>query len=156
MDFTDFAWSFVADEDRGPYDYVYPPDPDYGHLYVVGFDSGWIKVGKTCDWQSRLGSHRRYYSRQYGWSITDTWCSCIVRDHLPGNESGADLTAIEHSLRRFVRSVSDRREMNPFVRGVGRDKSNGRSAETELFHGVDFEVARAYADELALRNADLM
>lgn len=143
--------SFVEDESNIIWGEVYPPDVEYGHLYVIEFDSGWVKVGKTSDWHTRLATHRREYRRCYGWSVVDDWSSCLVDNVRDGRSHSSDLCTIERRLLRYARTVSDRRQLNPRTPGVGRDKT--RPSETELFHGCDFGVLRAYADALATNHA---
>ncbi|WP_280448605.1 hypothetical protein [Nocardia brasiliensis] len=130
---------------------VYPPDVDYGHLYVVQFDSGWVKVGKTSDWRTRLATHQREYRRWYGWSVSVQWSSCLVSDIRDDRFRPSDLGGIERRLLRYAGAISDGQQLNPHIRGVGRD--NTRPAETELFHGCDFGTLCAYADVLALCDA---
>ncbi|WP_040694335.1 hypothetical protein [Nocardia vinacea] len=142
---------FPDDEDDIIWGEVYPPDPDYGHLYVVEFDSGWVKVGKTSNWRTRLASHRREYRRWYGWSVVDQWYSCLVSDIRDDRRRSSGLCSIEWRLLRYAGAVSDGQQLNPWTPAVGRDKS--RPAETELFHDCDFGTLCAYADVLALCDA---
>ncbi len=130
---------------------VYPPDVDFGHLYVVEFDSGWIKVGRTSNWRKRLATHRREYRRQYGWSVVDEWYSCLVSNIRDQHLRSSDLRTIETRLKDYAGAVSDEQLLNPRIRGVGRDKT--RPAETELFHGCNFGTLCAYADVLAICDA---
>ncbi len=146
--------TFPYDGPASPYDEIYPPDPDYGHLYVIEFSSGWIKVGKTSDWPKRLRTHRYEYGKAYGWSVTNQWNSCVVSDFQQNPPYSSDLSNIEQRLIRYARLTSDGRELNPWVRGVGRDRT--RRPETELFCGCNFGTVCAYADVLALCDAHLM
>jgi hypothetical protein len=143
--------SFPDDEADIIWGEVYPPDPDYGHLYVIEFDSGWVKVGKTSDWRTRLATHRREYRRWYGWSVVDQWYSCLVNDIHDDRMRSSDLRRIERRLLRYAGSTSDGHRLDPSAYVVGDDKP--RRAETELFHGCDFGTLCAYADVLALCDA---
>ncbi|WP_433679214.1 hypothetical protein [Nocardia sp. CA-119907] len=125
----------------------YPPNPDVGHLYVVLFDSGWIKVGRTCFPDRRIRELQRQYSRYYGWTLVQSWESCLVSNVEVHPRRHSDLYMVERKLIRYAKATSDGQELNPFVRGVGRDRT--RPAETEAFYGCDFGTVRAYADVLA-------
>lgn len=47
---------------------------DYGHIYVLAFDNGTVKVGRTQDVRQRLGAHRSG-ARKFGLTIAREWVS---------------------------------------------------------------------------------
>lgn len=147
--------SYLISKDTVPRDHwdeQWPPDLSVGYLYVIEFDSGWVKVGLTTNWQSRRATHVREYGRRYGWEMArPPWKSCCVSNERPETGRRSDLARIEARLIREARRTSDGRKLNPFVRGHGRDRS--RPSETETFHGCSFDYLIAYADVLARTDA---
>ena len=143
------VWGYSGDVDF--WDEFYPPDPGFGYLYVIEFDSGWIKVGKTTNWPRRRSDNLAKY-RKLGWTVTRTpWKSCLLSNERHDERTPSDLGVLEQRLIREARRTSDKREFNPFVYGTGRDRS--KSAETELFSGCSFDYLTAYADVLARTDA---
>ncbi|MFD7012498.1 hypothetical protein [Rhodococcus jostii] len=133
------------------YDEFYPPDPGFGYLYVIEFDTGWIKVGKTTNWLRRRSDNLAKY-RRLGWTVArPPWKSCLLSNESPDERTPSDLGALEQRLLREARRTSDQREFNPSVRGIGRDPS--KPAATELFSGCSFDYLTAYADVLARTDA---
>ncbi len=51
---------------------------DTGCLYMVEFDSGWVKIGHTTDWPARHHRLVTDFGTQYGWTITRHWQSAQV------------------------------------------------------------------------------
>ena len=45
-----------------------------GHVYVLDFDNGTVKVGRTQNKQRRLKTHRST-ARGFGMTVTDSWAS---------------------------------------------------------------------------------
>lgn len=120
--------------------------PQPGVLYVIELDSGWIKVGRTTNWRRRRSDHARTY-RAYGWTIIREWQSVPVSNRSADPKRTPDLEAIERQLIKEAHRTSDGSKLNPWLDGVGRDKS--KRAETETFCGCDFGYLTAYADVLA-------
>lgn len=138
---TSITYSETAADYWGEY---FPPTPDLGYLYVIEFDSGWTKVGRTTNWPRRQSVLRSTY-RKLGWtSSRSPWKSCVVHSD--------DLQMLEDRLIAEAKRTSDGADFNPFVPGRGRDTS--KPAGTELFQGCSFDyLAAAYADVLARTDA---
>jgi hypothetical protein len=90
-----------------------------GYVYVLAFDSGGVKVGRTQNKQNRLRTHKRN-ARTFGITITDSWVSplhvewCLNEDTLkalgtkhggtpvtPEYFRGADYAAIVKTAERL-------------------------------------------------------
>ena len=54
-----------------------------GYVYVLAFDNGTIKVGRTQNAARRLGSHKSS-ARSFGLTITDEWVSPL---HVDGRQT---------------------------------------------------------------------
>jgi hypothetical protein len=102
-------------------EYISPPpaEPGCGHIYVIGFDSGTVKVGRTINPKQRLATHARI-ARVHGVTVRDSWTS---DRHL-----GADET--ERQLIAFCCRW-------------------GSQIDAEYFRDIAFENARAFAQLLA-------
>ncbi|WP_420878942.1 hypothetical protein [Rhodococcus sp. (in: high G+C Gram-positive bacteria)] len=125
------------------WDEVYPPTPALGHLYVIEFDSGWMKVGYTTNWPRRRTAHAATF-RRMGWTITrPPWVSCVV--------PAAALRPLEERLLAEAQRTCDGRRFNPARPRQGRDRS--RPAGTELFHDCSFGYLSAFGDVLARTDA---
>lgn len=104
---------------------------DVGHVYVILFSSGVVKVGKAVSPDSRIGDHR-YHAAIHGVTITDG----MVSDEHPHHSK------TERELIRFCAEHGSRI-------AVG----------TEYFTGVDFEAVADFADQATgrrLREAGLV
>lgn len=100
-----------------------PPD-DQGHLYVIQFSSGTIKVGRTNQPVERMKKHRRY-----GWAFGVV----IVRAWISGAHEGYEAT--ETALIDYAAATA-----------------TGDRARREFFHGADFDALVAFAEKLASGN----
>ncbi|QSE86734.1 hypothetical protein [Rhodococcus koreensis] len=149
MHHGDIDWQFS--DKYNCWDEWYPPELGIGYLYVIEFDSGWIKAGHTTDWSRRLTQIRCDY-RPFGWAFArPPWRSCVVSNEpRPGGER-TDLRRIEGVLLDEARRTSDGHRFNPVIPGVGRDRS--KPAATELFSGCSFGYLTAYAEVLARTDA---
>lgn len=97
-----------------------PPD-DHGHLYVIQFSSGTIKVGRTNQPVERMKKHRRY-----GWAFGVV----IVRAWLSAAHEGYEATETKLIDHAAATATGDR-------------------ARREFFHGADFDALVAFAEDLA-------
>lgn len=93
---------------------------DAGHIYVVEFTSGVVKVGKAGSPKSRVASHA-HHARVHGGDVRGSWIS--ERHH------GVSVT--ERDLIAYCKK-----------RGV-------LAFGKEYFRGVDFDDVRGYASLLA-------
>lgn len=66
---------------------------DLGHIYVVEFTSGVVKVGKSTDPRSRIATHRQL-ARMHGGEVRNTWVS-----HLHYFSGEAERELIEYCAR---------------------------------------------------------
>ncbi len=94
---------------------------DVGHLYVLMFSTGVVKVGKAVDLDSRVATHR-YHAKIHGVAITDAW----------GSEAHPQHSRTERELINFC-----------LRQGVRID------AGTEYFTGVGFETVCDFAYKIA-------
>ena len=90
-----------------------------GHVYVLAFDNGTVKVGQTQNATQRLNSHKSA-ARGFGLTVTDEWLSPL---HVGWRANEDALKAI--------------------ATGLG-----GTVANQEYFSGVDFAVVVEKAQEL--------
>lgn len=103
-----------------------PPAPDgHGHLYVIQFSSGTVKVGQTNRPAQRLNDHRRY-----GWAFGVV----IVRAWISPPHAGY---------------ISNETRLIDYAARV----ATGDRARREFFHGADFDRLVACATNLAARAA---
>jgi len=93
-----------------------------GHLYVLQFSTGWIKVGQTNSPRRRLAEHRRD-AEVYGVNITRIWVSRPHRGFLR-----TEAALIEACLA-----------------------AKGRRMKREYFTDIAFDVAVRFADTIAGR-----
>ena len=96
---------------------------DDGHVYVVEFASGVVKVGKAVDPEARLASHAKF-AQIHGNSIRRSWTSTRHND----------CSSLERQLIEFCKQ-----------RGVcvfGR----------EYFKGVEYAEVRRFGDAIAYRD----
>ncbi|MEV0396480.1 GIY-YIG nuclease family protein [Polymorphospora rubra] len=89
-----------------------------GFLYVIRFDTGVVKAGRTNDVGRRRGEHTRAAAR-FGVRLAEVWTSVLVED-------------ADRAERRLL----------GVLQGVGRRTDAGR----EYFRGVPFAVARYQAE----------
>jgi hypothetical protein len=89
---------------------------DPGHVYVIRFGSGLVKVGKTGDHHSRMRSHAKW-ANVYGDTIEDTWISA----------------------RHRKQSKTERRL-------IALCKAHGQPVSREYFRGLAFETAVKFAE----------
>ncbi|MEU9833253.1 hypothetical protein AB0D67_17145 [Streptosporangium sp. NPDC048047] len=92
-----------------------------GHLYVLAFSSGTVKVGRTDSGRRRILQHRAEAAR-HGVELTDEWLSPA---HTGWYQNERAL--IEHCESTGIR--------------IGGNKS-------EYFTGLDFAAVRAFAESL--------
>lgn len=92
---------------------------DVGHVYVLLFSTGVIKVGKAVNPDSRIATHR-YHATIHGVEITDGWVSDVHPAH-----SRTERELIDFCLQRGARIQ------------VG----------AEYFAGLDFEAVCDFANE---------
>lgn len=110
----------------------YPEDGSFGYLYLLLLSAGWIKVGLTTQWCTR---RRRALYRQIGsrhqLEVLDEWRTPpMLAD---------DLRYEESRVKAYARCLADSERLRYHNRGRLRE-------ETEMFHGVDFGMVRAFAD----------
>jgi hypothetical protein len=65
-----------------------------GHVYVVAFDNGIVKVGRTQNLTNRLRSHKGD-GRRFGITLTDSWASPLHVEWLM-NEETLKTIAVKH------------------------------------------------------------
>ena len=90
-----------------------------GYVYVLAFDDGAVKVGRTQNSQQRLKTHRSR-ARRYGRTVTDSWTSPL---HLEW-------------------------EMNEDTLKVIAAKCGGTPRSPEFFTGADYAAIVIKADRL--------
>jgi hypothetical protein len=95
-----------------------PAPEGTGHLYVLQFSTGAIKVGQTADLRKRLAEHRRDASA-FNVVITGYWVSLAHAEYLSN----------EKKLIAYCGTI-------------------GRRAKNEYFHGADLATVRQFAVEL--------
>lgn len=94
-----------------------------GYLYLIEFESGWVKVGWTVDPLDRLHKHAAHFYREHnGMKITRMWVSIPVL-----NPRNVESSLLSHAHRlscgpRFPRCT---------------DTAN--HGESEMYSGLDFE-----------------
>jgi hypothetical protein len=93
---------------------------DVGHLYVLMFSTGVVKVGKAVDLNSRIATHK-YHAKIHGVTIADASGSDAHPQH-----SKTERQLIDFCLREGVRI----------------------DAGTEYFTGVEFETVCDFADQV--------
>jgi hypothetical protein len=101
--------------------------PDEGHLYVLKFSTGVIKVGQTLDLPRRIREHRRD-AEAFGAVIVDCWFSPAHNNYLE-NEVELILMCDEAAPWRSKR---------------------------EYFHGIDIEDAIKFAATLTYYTASVL
>ncbi|MEV7624138.1 GIY-YIG nuclease family protein [Actinoplanes sp. NPDC089786] len=97
------------------------PPESAGFLYVIGFDTGVIKAGRTSDLDRRTGEHRRAAAR-FDVSAVPVWTSEYIQDSDEG----------ERMLLGRLGTIGQR-----------------TNAGREYFRGVPFAVARHQAEIVA-------
>lgn len=144
--FADVTWEWVPEyEDwkfeRWLLDYdstrflEYPEDDSFGYLYVLRLSGGWIKVGRTRRWNARRSALRRQLRERHTLSIEQEWKTAPM----PSSE----LRRAESLVKTYAKQIADDSRL---CYARGRHGETGRSDETEMFHGADFGMVRAYAD----------
>jgi hypothetical protein len=96
---------------------------DVGHVYVIQFSTGVVKVGKAVNPESRIGDHR-HNAAVHNISITDGFVSVAHPGH----------SKTERELIKFCAHHGTR-----------------TAAGNEYFTGIDFEAACSFADEIVGR-----
>ncbi|WP_213571516.1 hypothetical protein [Rhodococcus sp. USK13] len=103
-----------------------------GYLYVIQFDSGWVKVGWTVDPGDRLHKHAAHFYREHdGMKITRMWVSIPVLN--PRN--------VESSLLSHARQLGDGQRFP-------RCTDTAKHGESEMYSGLDFEEMVGVASDL--------
>ncbi len=90
-----------------------------GYVYVIAFDNGMVKVGRTQDTNARFNSHEQI-ARSFGLKVTDRWESPRHGGWLEN----------EQALMRLARELG------------------GMPTTPEYFNGVSFDALAAKAREL--------
>jgi hypothetical protein len=90
-----------------------------GHVYVIAFDNGMVKVGQTQNLPARFDAHERS-ARSFGLKLTGRWESPLHDDWLEN----------EQALMRIARELG------------------GQPTTPEYFSGVSFDALAARAQEL--------
>jgi hypothetical protein len=121
---------------------------DAGCLYVVEFDSGWVKIGRSTTWSNRRQQLTTEFGRRYGWSITRDWQSGLVCAIRHPNTPRSTLGDLEIRLRTFVSRQDGVQVFSDQLPRRGRGTSG--AGESETFRGSAFGDLVAYADVLAL------
>ncbi|MBF6340892.1 hypothetical protein IU450_34130 [Nocardia abscessus] len=144
--FADLTWEWVPDYQQWKYErwlldfdttglLDYPEDDSFGYLYVLRLSEGWIKVGRTGRWGTRRHTLRRQLRARHTLGVEQEWKSAAI----PSSELGR----AESLVKAYARRIADHSRLS-----YARDRRGvtGRSEETEMFHGADFGMVRAYAD----------
>jgi hypothetical protein len=123
------------------------PRAAIGHLYVVEFDSGWVKVGQTITWARRRKELAADFDVLYGWEIVRDWQSNLVSTLRLEDTPRSELCDLEIRLKDFARQTQDVSVFSDQLPNRGRRICG--AGETETFRGCSFGDLVAYADVLA-------
>ncbi|WAM19500.1 hypothetical protein [Rhodococcus sp. JS3073] len=132
-------------------DQPWPPKrqrAETGCLYVVEFDSGWVKVGQTTTWPTRRGKLVTDFGDRYGWRIIRHWQSTPVSALRLEATPRSELGDLEIRLKEFARQPDGVSVFSDQLPNRGRRVCG--AGETETFSGRSFGDLVAYADVLAL------
>jgi hypothetical protein len=112
----------IAEASRPRVEYVRllgAPTTDYGHIYVIEFSTGVVKVGRTIGPARRLATHARV-AQVHGVAVRRSWTS-----------------ERHHGCRETERKLID------------LCRRRGTQIDVEYFQGITFEDVRAIAQLLA-------
>ncbi|WP_137726515.1 hypothetical protein [Prescottella subtropica] len=120
---------------------------DRGQIYVVEFDSGWIKVGYSTVWPDRRSKLDSEFGSRYGWTVERDWQSGSF-SALPGDGGARPaLKELEIQVLDFIRRIPGVQVFSDGLPGRGRGVCG--IGETETFRGRSFGDLVACADVLA-------
>ncbi|MFD6897249.1 hypothetical protein ACFWB0_22250 [Rhodococcus sp. NPDC060086] len=120
---------------------------DRGQIYVVEFDSGWVKVGHSTVWANRRSQLDSEFGSRYGWAIERDWQSGSF-SAIPGDDGARPaLRELEIQVLDFVRRIPGVQVFSDELPGRGRGVCG--IGETETFRGRSFGDLVACADVLA-------
>lgn len=129
-------------------DQPWRPGADTGQLYVVEFDSGWVKVGQSTNWTNRRARISSEFGKRYGWAIVRDWQSSQFSAVRREGARRSELAELEQRLLRIIRRIPGMRVYSDELPNRGR-RATG-AGETETFHGRPFGDLVACAEVLAL------
>lgn len=120
---------------------------DTGQLYVVEFDSGWVKVGQSTTWTNRRAQIASEYGKRYGWTIVRDWQSPPISGVRHEGAARSELSELEQRLIRIIRRIPGMQVFSDELPNRGRGVSG--AGETETFQGRSFGDLVACAEVLA-------
>ena len=120
---------------------------DRGQIYVVEFDSGWVKVGQTTIWENRRSKLDSEFGSRYGWAIERDWQSDSFSAIPSAHGARPALKELEIQVLDFIRRIPGVQVFSDELPGRGRGVCG--IGETETFRGRSFGDLVACADVLA-------
>ncbi|MCD5422671.1 hypothetical protein LRS71_24480 [Rhodococcus pyridinivorans] len=120
---------------------------DRGQIYVVEFDSGWVKVGHSTVWTNRRSQLDSEFGSRYGWAVERDWQSGSFSAIASARGARPALKELEIQVLRFIRSIPGVQVFSDELPDRGRGVCG--IGETETFRGRSFGDLVACADVLA-------